>query len=176
MATARPGVKNTDQSGYSVVLLAEEKHFNPIIMAFIALLHLDNNFPRISFKRILFLRFGTLSFITRYINVVILPTLVWHHDVFLLDLAHQGTPLLAVSEVLLVLVDEPCVVLAADQDDRGVGAEAADLVMPHGPAVLQGDQAPRVVAHQHHVSPAIRKPPVLSSSGYLNISTILTTL
>ena len=102
-------------------------------MAFIALLHLDNNFPRISFKRILFLRFGTLSFITRYINVVILPTLVRHHDVFLLDLAHQGTPLLAVSEVLLVLVDEPGVVFTAHQDDRGVGAEPPDLLVPHAP-------------------------------------------
>ena len=90
----------------------------------------------------------------------------------------KRTPLLAVSEVLLVLVDEPGVVFTAHQDDRGVGAEPPDLLVPHGPdvrdsngiseltlislpAVLQRDHSPRVIAHQHHVSPAIGEPPVL---------------
>ena len=91
----------------------------------------------------------------------------------------KRTPLLAVSEVLLVLVDEPGVVFTAHQDDRGVGAEPPDLLVPHGPAsvrdsngiseltliflpaVLQADHSPRVIAHQHHVSPAVGEPPVL---------------
>ena len=74
---------------------------------------------------------------------------------------HERTPLLAVPEILIILVDEPRVVLAAYQDDRGVGAESPDLLVPHGPAVLQRDHTAGVIAHEHHVSPAIGEPPVL---------------
>ena len=45
----------------------------------------------------------------------------------------EGTPLLAVAEVLLVLVDEPRVILAANQNYWRLGAESSNLMVPHGP-------------------------------------------
>ena len=42
---------------------------------------------------------------------------------------------LCLPEVLLVLVDEPRVILTADKDDRGLGAEPPNLVIPHRPEV-----------------------------------------
>ena len=45
----------------------------------------------------------------------------------------EGTPLLAVAEVLLVLVDKPRVILAANQNYWRLGAESSNLMVPHGP-------------------------------------------
>ena len=45
----------------------------------------------------------------------------------------EGTPLLAVAEVLLVLVDKPRVILAAHQNYWRLGAESSNLMVPHGP-------------------------------------------
>ena len=90
-----------------------------------------------------------------------------YSKVFIIRAPDKRTPLLAVAEILLVLVDEPRVVFAAYQDDRGVGAEPPDLLVPHGPAVLQRDHAPGVVTHEHYVSAAIGKPPVLINEHFL---------
>ena len=46
---------------------------------------------------------------------------------------NQRAPLFAVTQVLFVLVDEAGVILAPHEDDGGVGAEPADLVVPHRP-------------------------------------------
>ena len=88
-------------------------------------------------------------------------TLVWHHYIFLLNLSDKRTPLLAVAEILLILVNEPGVVFASHQDDRSVGAESPDLLVPHCPAVLQRDHSASVITHEDHVSAAIGEPPVL---------------
>ena len=77
---------------------------------------------------------------------------------------------------------KPCPIFQSIQGaDAGYSLnqfESPDLLMPHGPAVrdsnriseltliilpavLQADHSPRVIAHQHHVSPAIGEPTVL---------------
>ena len=83
----------------------------------------------------------------------------------------KRTPLLAVAEILLILVNEPGVVFASHQDDRSVGTESPDLLVPHCPAVLQGDHAASVIAHEHNVSSAIGKPPVLQNIFNLQVRT-----
>ena len=45
----------------------------------------------------------------------------------------ERTPLLAVAEVLLVLVDKPRVILAANQNYWRLWAESSNLMMPHRP-------------------------------------------
>ena len=63
---------------------------------------------------------------------MLLSAFTWHDQVCFPDLAHEGTPVLAVVEVLGVPVDEPDVVFAPDQNDGRVGTELADLCVPEG--------------------------------------------
>ena len=75
------------------------------------------------------------------------PSLFWHYQILFPDLSDQRAPLPAIAEVLLVVEDEPDVVLAAHQDDRGVGTELLDLAVPHLAAVVKGTLATDVETH-----------------------------
>lgn len=66
-------------------------------------------------------------------------------------LPDERTSLPAVVEILLVLEDEADIVLAADQDDRRVGAELLDLLVPHRHAVVQRVLTAHIEAHEDHV-------------------------
>ena len=85
-------------------------------------------------------------------NSIFNLTLLGHYDVSLLNLSvrvwkiffsvisvflpDKRTPLFTIPQILLVFVDEPRVVLTANQDDRSLRTEPPDLMVPHCPIIL----------------------------------------